>query len=60
MIARDAELDLALLRVKNAPPGLRPLPIGNSEEVDIGENGDANLTSHGSKTLASDQTLTID
>ncbi|MCR9092768.1 MAG: serine protease [bacterium] len=38
VIARDAELDLALLRVKNAPPGLRPLPIGNSEEVDIGEN----------------------
>ncbi|MGB0618536.1 MAG: S1C family serine protease [Myxococcota bacterium] len=38
VIARDADLDLALLRVKNPPSALRPLPIGNSEEVDIGEN----------------------
>ncbi len=38
VVARDAGLDLALLRVKNPPPGLRPLPIGDSEEVDIGEN----------------------
>ncbi|MEM9177858.1 MAG: serine protease, partial [Myxococcota bacterium] len=38
VVARDADLDLALLRVKNPPSGLRPLPIGNSEEVDIGEN----------------------
>lgn len=38
VIARDAELDLALLRVKNPPPGLRPLEIGDSEEVDIGED----------------------
>lgn len=38
VVARDADLDLALLRVKNAPPGLRPLPIGDSEEVDIGED----------------------
>lgn len=33
---------------------------GTSVTLYIGENGDANLTSHGSKTLASDQTLTID
>lgn len=38
VVARDPELDLALLRVKNPPPGLRPLPIGDSEEVDIGED----------------------
>lgn len=38
VVARDADLDLALLQVKNPPPGLRPLPIGDSEEVDIGEN----------------------
>ena len=38
VIARDAELDLALLRVKNPPPNLRPLEIGDSEEVDIGED----------------------
>lgn len=37
VIARDSELDLALLRVKEPPPGLRPIEIGNSEEVDIGE-----------------------
>lgn len=37
VIARDPELDLALLRVKNPPPGLRPIEVGNSEEVDIGE-----------------------
>jgi len=38
VIARDAELDLALLRVKNPPPNLRPIEIGDSEEVDIGED----------------------
>ena len=38
VVARDAELDLALLRVKNPPPNLRPLEIGDSEEVDIGED----------------------
>jgi len=38
VIARDADLDLALLRVKNAPMALRPIEVGDSEEVDIGEN----------------------
>jgi serine protease Do len=38
VIARDADLDLALLRVKNAPPGLRPLEVADSEEVEIGES----------------------
>ena len=38
VVARDADLDLALLRVKNGPPGMRPIVIGNSEEVDIGED----------------------
>jgi len=38
VIARDPQLDLALLRVKNAPPGLRPLEVADSEEVDIGES----------------------
>jgi V8-like Glu-specific endopeptidase len=37
VVARDPDLDLALLRVKDAPPGLRPVEIANSEEVDIGE-----------------------
>jgi serine protease Do len=38
VIARDPQLDLALLRIKNPPAGLRPIKVGNSEEVDIGEN----------------------
>ena len=38
VVARDADLDLALLRVKNAPSTLRPIEIGDSEEVDIGED----------------------
>ena len=38
VIARDADLDLALLRVKKAPSNLRPMEIGDSEEVDIGED----------------------
>jgi S1-C subfamily serine protease len=38
VIARDPDLDLALLRVKDAPPGLRPVEIADSEEVDIGES----------------------
>ena len=37
VVARDAELDLALLRVQDAPSVLRPVEIANSEEVDIGE-----------------------
>lgn len=37
VVARDAKLDLALLRVKEPPSGLRPIEVGNSEEVDIGE-----------------------
>jgi len=38
VIARDPDLDLALLRVKDAPAGLRPLEIADSEEVEIGES----------------------
>jgi len=38
VIARDPDLDLALLRVKDAPPSLRPVEIADSEEVDIGES----------------------
>lgn len=38
VVARDKALDLALLRVKNPPADLRPLPVGDSEEVDIGED----------------------
>ena len=38
VVARDKVLDLALLRVKNPPADLRPLPVGDSEEVDIGED----------------------
>jgi serine protease Do len=38
VIARDPELDLALLRVKQPPAGLQPISIGDSEEVDIGES----------------------
>jgi len=37
VIAHDKDLDLALLRVKDAPPDLRPIVIGDSEQVDIGE-----------------------
>ena len=37
VVARDPELDLALLRVKQPPPALRPIEVGNSEEIDIGE-----------------------
>jgi S1-C subfamily serine protease len=38
VIARDPDLDLALLRVKDAPADLRPLDIADSEEVEIGES----------------------
>lgn len=38
VIARDADLDLALLRVKNVPADIRPIEVGDSEEVDIGED----------------------
>jgi len=38
VVARDKALDLALLRVNNPPADLRPLPVGDSEEVDIGED----------------------
>jgi serine protease Do len=38
VVARDVELDLALLRVDNPPNSLRPIEVGNSEEVDIGES----------------------
>jgi serine protease Do len=37
VVARDSELDLALLRVKQPPPALRPIEVGNSEEIDVGE-----------------------
>lgn len=37
VVARDPELDLALLRVKQPPPTLRPIEVGNSEEIDVGE-----------------------
>lgn len=38
VIARDPELDLALLRVKDAPSGLRPIEFADSDEVEIGES----------------------
>jgi S1-C subfamily serine protease len=38
VIARDSELDLALLRIKDPPSGLRPVEVGDSEEVEIGES----------------------
>jgi len=38
VVARDADLDLALLRVKNVPADIRPIEVGDSEEVDIGED----------------------
>jgi serine protease Do len=38
VIAHDTDLDLALLRIKDSPLNLRPIEIGNSEEVDIGES----------------------
>ena len=37
VIARDPDLDLALLRVKDAPSDLRPVEMADSEEVEIGE-----------------------
>ena len=37
IVARDAKLDLALLRVRNPPANLRPIAFGDSEEVEIGE-----------------------
>jgi S1-C subfamily serine protease len=38
VIARDAQLDLALLRVVDPPGALRPIEVGDSEEVEIGED----------------------
>lgn len=37
VVARDSRLDLALLRVKNPPGNLRPIVVGNSDEVEVGE-----------------------
>jgi serine protease Do len=38
VVARDPDLDLALLRIKDAPTGLRPIEVADSEEVEIGES----------------------
>ncbi len=38
VLARDPDLDLALLRIKDAPMGLRPIAVADSEEVEIGES----------------------
>ena len=38
VLARDADLDLALLRIKDAPRDLRPIEVADSEEVEIGES----------------------
>jgi hypothetical protein len=38
VIAHDRDLDLALLRVKNAPSGLIPIEITDSGQVEIGES----------------------
>jgi serine protease Do len=38
VVARDPDLDLALLRVKDAPASLRPVEIADSEEVEVGES----------------------
>ena len=38
VIARDPELDLALIRVKDAPSDLRPIEVADSDEVEIGES----------------------
>lgn len=38
VLSRDPELDLALLRIKDVPAGLRPVEIADSEEVEIGES----------------------
>ncbi len=38
VVARDAELDLALIQVQGAPRGVPVLPLGDSERVDIGSS----------------------
>jgi S1-C subfamily serine protease len=38
VVARDSGLDLALLRIKDAPDDLRPIAIADSEEIEIGES----------------------
>jgi len=38
VVARDRALDLALIRVQSPPSDLRPLAVGDSEEVEIGED----------------------
>jgi serine protease Do len=38
VVARDPELDLALIRVKDAPSDLRPIEVADSDEVEIGES----------------------
>ena len=37
VLARDPDLDLALVRIKDAPNDLRPIAVADSEEVEIGE-----------------------
>ncbi len=37
VVARDAALDLALIRIDDPPADLRPIELADSEEVEIGE-----------------------
>ena len=38
IVARDADLDLALIQVQGSPRGIPVMPLGNSEEVPVGSS----------------------
>ncbi len=37
VVGTDVDSDLAVLRIENPPPGLKPLKLGNSSQLKIGE-----------------------
>jgi 2-alkenal reductase len=37
VVGTDADSDLAVLKVNELPPGVQPLPLGNSREVQVGQ-----------------------
>ncbi|WP_398859122.1 S1C family serine protease [Streptomyces chengmaiensis] len=38
VVGRAQGYDVAVLKLKNAPPGLKPLPLGNSDKVAVGDS----------------------
>jgi 2-alkenal reductase len=37
VVGRDVDSDLAVIRVDSLPPGVQPLPLGNSDNIQVGQ-----------------------